>query len=633
MLDPRGRQLLLASLRPPVGYHFDCAIGTTYSLDLLALLTTPLAFTLFDWQGEDGRLAADPRSPTADPLALLESLRRCADRIHLFCQAGQIKVPPAHQRLLAFLEQSVIEVQPPAALRGGPGVFHPKLWVIRYTSSSEPIKYRLVCLSRNLTFDRSWDTVLILEGDLIERERGFRRNRELSEFLASFPGMALRPESMRDETRNAVERLSREIGRVKWELPEGIDKIQFWPIGHGANTQWPFSGRTDRFLVIAPFMTEEFLERFDLKHDAQFLVSRLETLRALDPTTLAGKWQCFCLEDGVDATSEEANENAEPTASTEVLSGLHAKVFIADAGWDAHVWTGSANATTAAFNGNVEFLVEMIGKKSKVGIDATIAEDSDIPNLRPLLIPFEPGADGIQRDSDAQEAEQAAETVRRTLMSLECVIRIDEAAGGFITRIESARGMALGSQAIVRCRPIMLPGADEKELAGRGPIRLTFGPHALESISSFVAFEVIVRVREAEARIRFVLNLPMIGAPSNRTDRLLHDLLKDSRTLMRFLLLLLSEDPDRLFEEMRDVLSQPDGTPGRDTMDLLPVLEHLLRALDRRPDKLEHVRRLIEDLQRTPEGRSIIPPALESAWEPIRSVLDEMLATTVTPHD
>ena len=38
------------------------------------------------------------------------------------------------------------------------------------------------------------------------------------------------------------------------------------------------------------------------------------------------------------------------------FSGLHAKLYILEEGWDARLWTGSANATNAAFSGaNVEF--------------------------------------------------------------------------------------------------------------------------------------------------------------------------------------------------------------------------------------------------------------------------------------
>ena len=37
MLNPRDRRALLEALRPEAGYTFDRAIGTTFSLDLLAL--------------------------------------------------------------------------------------------------------------------------------------------------------------------------------------------------------------------------------------------------------------------------------------------------------------------------------------------------------------------------------------------------------------------------------------------------------------------------------------------------------------------------------------------------------------------------------------------------------------------
>ena len=44
MLEPEGRQPLLDALKPPPGFVLDRAVGTSYSLDLLALLTAPLAF-------------------------------------------------------------------------------------------------------------------------------------------------------------------------------------------------------------------------------------------------------------------------------------------------------------------------------------------------------------------------------------------------------------------------------------------------------------------------------------------------------------------------------------------------------------------------------------------------------------
>ena len=120
MLEPEDRQLLLDALRPPPGFAFDRAVGTTFTLDLVALLVSPVAFAMFDVEGEDGRM-------TANPIAIIEAVRRHAERITIFCQAGQIKVPPDFRGAFAYLERSVIAVKAPQTRRDLPseGVGHP----------------------------------------------------------------------------------------------------------------------------------------------------------------------------------------------------------------------------------------------------------------------------------------------------------------------------------------------------------------------------------------------------------------------------------------------------------------------------------------------------------------------------
>ena len=140
MLQTDDRVLLREAIRPPEGYELDSAIITTYSLDLLSLLTVPLYFTLFEVEGEDG-------ASLSDPLALLQALRRHAAHITVFCQAGEIAVPIRQQQLFGYLESSIVEVRSPRPN----GVFHPKVWALRYAAPDQPIVYRLACFSRNLT--------------------------------------------------------------------------------------------------------------------------------------------------------------------------------------------------------------------------------------------------------------------------------------------------------------------------------------------------------------------------------------------------------------------------------------------------------------------------------------------------
>ena len=121
MLVPGERRLLLDLLAPPEEYAVDQALGTTYTLDLAALLRVPLAATALPWANADG-------GPTENPFALLTALRRNASRFSLFCHAGATRAPGTFSPLMTFLEDVVHPVAPP---RDG-GVLHPKTWILRY---------------------------------------------------------------------------------------------------------------------------------------------------------------------------------------------------------------------------------------------------------------------------------------------------------------------------------------------------------------------------------------------------------------------------------------------------------------------------------------------------------------------
>ncbi len=208
MLEPENRLLLLDALRPPPGFAFDRAVGTTFTLDLIALLVTPVAFALFDVEAEDGRVAANP-------IAVLESVRRFADRITVFTQAGQIRVPPAFRAAYAYLERSVVPVRAP---RPG-GIFHPKVWVIRFTAPEGDVRLRFLCLSRNSTFDRSWDTVLRLDGRPTDTANEL--SQPISDFVRTLPGMAINPAP--GERLGLIEDLATDVATAQWEsLPEGL---------------------------------------------------------------------------------------------------------------------------------------------------------------------------------------------------------------------------------------------------------------------------------------------------------------------------------------------------------------------------------------------------------------------------
>lgn len=621
MLEPKDRQTLLQLLRPPLGCRFDCAIGTTFSLDLMALLTAPLAMAMFDWQDAEGELAGDPSLSGLNPLELLESLRRCADRVHIFCQAGQICVPPAHQRLLTYLEQSVVQVLAPAARQKRRGVFHPKVWVLRYLDGSQAPRYRLLCLTRNLTFDRSWDAVAALDGIVRDRERGLSVNRPLVQFLEALPGMRVHPREFTAQGQTDLSLIVSEIAKVQWEVPAPLTSVAFHPLGLTGRSPRPFPQSASKALVVSPFLSAEFLSRFGESPDTRFLVSRPESLRELDPAMLKSGWTCYTLKD-----ETEDLRGADPAAAAvsgdNALSGLHAKVFVLDNGHNSHIWVGSANATSAAFESNVEFLVELVGPRKSLGVNAMLGREDLATGLWPLLTRFEPGESAVVTDKDSKEAESLVDLARVAIASLPWRAKIRPVGTGFGIELRCDEPVIVDPRVGLRCRPVSLSAGDMVVIPTGTPVAADFGERAEESITSFFAFEATARVGTVEKCCAFVVNVPLDGAPADRKERVLRSLLKDSKTLLRYLLLLLADDPEAMFQDLR--VPADNGSAWSADGEWMPLLEQLLRAVDRSPERVEQVQRLIDELRRTPEGQQIVPPALDSILGPISRVCQEM---------
>ena len=604
MLNPRDRSLLFDSLRPPTGYDLDAAIGTTYSLDLLTLLAAPLAFTLFDWEDSEGH-------PTADPLALLEALRRYATKILVFCQAGEIKIPPRNQLLLPHLEHSVVEVHPP----NDRGVFHAKIWLLRFVSADLPVRYRFLCLTRNLTFDRCWDTLLALDGELQDRRNAFAANHPLADFILALPDLAVRP--LAQEAHARVTLLAEEVRKVRFELPEGFEQVGFHPLGV-PGSRWPFSGRLDRVFIVSPFLSPGCLKRLTNQTTGHLLVSRPESLEELAPESLGAFTRVCILNDATDFQATDGSDTALDTPSAMAPpSGLHAKLYVADAGWNARVWTGSANATDAAFRQNVEFLVELQGKKSVCGIDALLGDSAERPRLGDLLQDFAISDRPRTADPLDHELEELVLATQRSLAIARLRAHVTPVSDTYRMAVRASVPCNVPSAVAVRCWPVTLREESALPLAGGQPLALDFGTVSLEAITPFLAFEVTAALQNKSLTRRFVITAELVGAPDNRLERLLLSILSDRARLLRFLLLLLAGsglEAHRLLFTPQEAGVPQEQTPRVSEQHLF---ESLVGALDRDPAKLDQIARLMGDLTKTPEGAALLPDGFDLVWKPI----------------
>ncbi len=171
----------------------------------------------------------------------------------------------------------------------------------------------------------------------------------------------------------------------------------------------------------------------------------------------------------------------------------------------------------------------------------------------------------------------------------------------------------------VRCWPVMLGEAASACRAVSGPVLARFAVTG-EELSSLFAFAVKATEGTRAREARFTLNLPLEGVPEGRHDRVLRAVLRDRNRVLRFLLFLLADgDPRQAADLLGSGHRAGDGNGGGERPLILdiPLLESLLRALDREPAKLDHIAALISDLRKSPDGRELIPDGFADVWEPV----------------
>ena len=604
MLQPDTRRLLTDALRPPSGFHLDAAVATTYSLDLVSLVLAPLAMAAHDAASTSGDV--DP-----DPIALLESVRRHASRITVFCQAGAVHVPSQYRPVLGFIEDSVIQVVPPQPTR----LFHPKIWVLRFEDAAGQARHRFLCLSRNLTMDRSWDTVLQMEQSA---QGGGADPAPIADFLLDLP--LLTP--VLDADRQAlVESLATTLRGTRLEVPQPFRTAEFWPMGTSSGREWPFPAEAQRLVAITPFLDAGFVRRMPRATTWSRLVSRAETFdrlggRAIPPT--ASTWVLQRA-----AETDDPDEQA-PDTHLEVTSGLHAKTAVWDADGSGHAFTGSANGTSAAFGGNVEFSVLMSGPVSSCGTASLVSDEAAARGevgLAKLLQPYEISSPDPVPDP-TWEAEQALETYHaRLAMAGITITAVPEAEHYSVTVALPDVGAPEGSTTTVR-----LLGRKGHALPIDG--ELVWHNLTTRNLSPFVVLETTVAIGGPAVRRACVVKGALIGGPTDRQRQILRSMLDSEKDLLRYLALLLGDPAfDAMVAGLHEGLT---GEPGKhrrggdDRVDDLVVFEPLLRAAARLDGSLGRVDSLLTELA-DPDGRvPHLSPDFLALWSTVWDATKEM---------
>ena len=604
-LTPETRVLLTDALRPPAGYRVEIAVGTTYSLNLTALLLAPLSFALFDHSD-----AEDIRS--LDPIRLLEAVRRYADHTTVFCQAGGIHVPTQYRSILTFVEDSVREASPSHE----DSLFHPKMWALRFVSENKERLHRVVVLSRNLTFDRSWDTALVLD----EQADGNIDAGPAAEFVRHLPSLALRPlqKSRSDELLD----LATTLEQITVGAPHPFTGGELVPMGLHAEKTWPFPNRGRRLLAISPFLTKGAVDQLARVSDNRMVVSRAASLEQTGSDALHG-WDVNVLQRLAEVDPSEDIEDVTTTAPDgffEAHDGLHAKTFIVDVDQNQSiVVTGSANLTTASWNRNVEFDVLLTGPTASCGVSAVLNGSPEVPGLNQILEEYlvsEPG--GIA--DEAAETAFALEAFHRRLAAGDVALHIEtideERVEGVLTL-----DIPSGAPGTTTVRLASLGEAQAKTLA----VQLDWVVSPI-NVTPFIVVETTAGSGAAKVTRRCALMADLTGAIDGRRQDAVFSILRSKEEVLRYLVFLLGDPSyDALFAEVAGLSADrfADSDKPAHANNDVALFEPLVRAAGRDQDALARVASLVEEIRELPDGSELVPDGFDELWNVIWQVHQE----------
>lgn len=600
MLDPNSRSLLVDSLRPPAGYGFTVGLATTYTLDLTTLLSVPLHLALLS--------TGNRKEMLQDGVALLESLRRTTDKLAIFCHQGRIGAPNLPHVLYGLLEPCVVEANAPNG-----GVFHPKLWVLRFQSQTDgdDVVLRLLVLSRNLSNDRSWDLSLSVDG--VPGKRTVSQNRSLTDLVSSLPDLGAVAPSPR--IREHCSLLADEMRRTPWELPGKFDSLAFHAIGLTKKSWMPKPSK--RLAVISPFVSAHALDSLAATcQQPVVLISRPDELARIPKPSLDRFEAVKVLHE-----SAETDDGDDGVATEHPTRGLHAKAYVTEDGWKTTLYLGSANATAPSLlsGANVEILAELTGYTSAIGgINALLGDDGLQEYLIDFVPPTEPPPPSLE-----EQAEDIIDSVRSALtrakMGLTCCTAGDDV---WDLKLTSHGRISLEQIESIRLWPISLVqerAVDATSLATAGEVIV---PRcATASVTGFIAFELVSTL--CSYSVCFVLNVPVENMPASREAAVLRTIIANREGFLRYLMLLLQDFES--MPSMSDLVSAIGGTwnSSANGLDVLPLLEELTRAYSRNPNRLRSVRKLVEQLSDTAQGREVIPAEFMDLWRIFDSLLPE----------
>lgn len=614
MLNPNQNRLDYGNmLAPPPGFILDFAMGTTYSLDLDALVGACIALGMAE--ETDSELMRNP-------VCLLEALRSTGDKVALFCEGGQIHLPGNVTPLYILLERMVYQVSAKVkkGVTGYPS-FHPKCWLIRYVDDEDGKEYcyRFVVLSRNLTFDRSWDISFYMDGYVGDETD---KNEPLSDFLRYLVQQMPKSEEGNHKS-GKIRSLIKDLSFVQFDtgMREFYD-YEFIPNGIPRHRGGVYSvldsplikGRDDtdeksfhELLIMSPFLSNDIIGQFNerskwIEQKDYVLITRAMSLGKLKPED-CDNFDIYVLKDAVidgeQAISEEGADYRK--------QDIHAKMYMIRKYSDTDLYLGSLNASHNAVYGNVEFMLRLKSRNRYLNLQKLLEDLFDGP---------EDGANNpfMKVNPDMAVAEDTTDqgsldVIIKAINRLEPMAEA-EPADDFYKLTVHFRAYEIGDKYKITLRPLLCNKVQEFAEC------MVFEKITLTELSEFYVLSVS---EEGMAPTQRVIKIPTTGLPEEREQKIISAIIGDNpQNFYRYIVFLLGENSVIGALEAESITGEADGTGVRHKSDFVPALyEKMLQTAVNAPERFKEIERLVEAVSED----NVIPQGFAKLYDTFKKVV------------
>ena len=593
-------------LLPPDGYTLNFAVGTTYSLDLEAL--TAVCISLGLAEDTDSTLLQNP-------VSMLNALQKVSERVLIFCEAGQIKMPGTPSALSLLLEKMIV----PVALPKSRGInhypaFHPKTWVLQYVNAEGDYYYRFAVLSRNLTFDRSWDVSFAMDSS--KTAKTAEQTKPVTTYL-EFLRNQIRSEKVQNARakRSAIRKLCDALDGVCFttDSKEFGDDFEIMPLGIGSGgydmnndllfcqTQWMADYSFHELVVFSPFISGSLIEHWNkpehsLTGTTRTLITRKSELSKITAAQ-SNRFQIYTLKDdivdGEEAVSDDSTEKQK--------QDIHAKIYLRKKYSDVDLYLGSMNATCSAVNKNVEMMIRLRTKNryynSEMFLRDLFCGKSDNPqNPFELSTVTESTADAQQEN--ANQLEQIIKAVCRLPMKAS----VTERSGKYDVSVEITGQIPEGDISITPFRRNVLIPLEN---------RMIFPQLDILQVSEFY----MVRVAVGDMTIDRIIMISTTGIPEDRENAVVNSVIKDKRTFVEYVAFVLGDSYLLSLMEERSLAGSGSWNNGHESMPAL--YEKMLKTALEEPEKIGEIGYLLKMI--TKEG--IVPDEFRELYATFKKTL------------